>query len=450
MIELVDLIRLVRAVLSRRAGLKEGIGRGYAEALGRLSLRPGPEIAAELPSGMLEALTVAGLLRDDAVDRHYLELMPAQLAAQLRGRGPEERLFAARLDLRRLPRLREGLERLFALVASANLPCARTLGASTPGQLISAHPTFGELYASCHFGHSMPMLYAYPGDLTDDAWRGRSPDQLIDARYVGPLVHELSHLHPVDPDLVPAPANLHEALAAWIGSEAWPQQVFPAPGGEDAVPGAPWFAALGGFLALRIGATEAVRAQAGALDLRDAVGASCAAALRCYGWLTFLETGAPHLLSDAFAPGRWWKLVDLHRDPALARRFEAEHVEPLLREVPAPGVPLKAAWDAALDAIPWPELPAWRDAPDVDDEALALRAACALCVRTERSGRSFRTSRAAPPGPLVLDVRACELRAPWPGPDAVGAPANIPYPPALCAAQARAGRQHVDLPGPRA
>src|SRR5207302_6282178 len=116
-IELVDLIRLVRAVLSRRAALEEGIARGYAQALGRLPPRPGPEIAAELPSGMLEALTVAGLLRDDAVDRHYLELMPAQLAAQLRGRGPEERLFAARLDLRRLPRLREGLERLFALVA---------------------------------------------------------------------------------------------------------------------------------------------------------------------------------------------------------------------------------------------------------------------------------------------------------------------------------------------
>ena len=39
------------------------------------------------------------------------------------------------------------------------------------------------------------MLYAYPGDLTDEARAGRSALEWIDSRYVGPLVHELSHLH---------------------------------------------------------------------------------------------------------------------------------------------------------------------------------------------------------------------------------------------------------------
>src|SRR5216683_303310 len=144
---------------------------------------------------------------------------------------------------------------------------------------------------------------------------------------------------------------------------------------------------------------------------------------------------ARNLLSDAFHPERWWKLIDLHRDLRLARAFHAAHLEPLLRSVPAPGTPLRARWDAALDALSWPELPCWRDAPTAGDDALALRAVRALHVRTERAGRTFRAARAHPPGPIALDVGECLLRAPWPGCDAVGAPPRHPYPPALCAAR---------------
>ena len=32
-------------------------------------------------------------------------------------------------------------------------------------------------------------------------------------------MHELSHLHPIDPELVPAPTSLHEALAAHLSVE---------------------------------------------------------------------------------------------------------------------------------------------------------------------------------------------------------------------------------------
>jgi hypothetical protein len=442
-------IELIHSVLERRDHLRRDVARGYARALERMPLRPGPEIKGELPAGMLDALAIAGVLRGTAIDRHYLETMPAQLAVQLRGcRCPEERLFAHRLELGRLPRLRDALERLFAFVSDAGIRCAPVLGASSPDELIASRSTFAELYAGCHFGRSMPMLYAYPGDLADDAWKARGPDELINARYVGPLIHELSHLHPVDPDLVPAPANLHEALAAWIGSEAWPEQVFPAPDGEDALPGAPWFAAVGAFVARRIGAHEAVRAQGGILDLRGPLGARCVEALRCYGWLDFLESGAPHLLGDAFHPERWWKLVDLHRDPGHSRRFHAELVAPLLERIPRPGERLRAAWDSALDAVPWPELPAWRDAPSAADEELALRAVRALHVRTQRRGLSFRAVRSEPPGALVLDSRECSLRAPWPGSDALGAPPRHPYPPALCAALLREGALPV-LPSPQ-
>lgn len=442
-----SIFALADSVLARRASLSAGVRRGYQAALLSMPLREGPALAPEIPPGMLDALVVAGLLRpSESLDRHYQDAMPGLLAVQLRGAGvAEEPLFSAPLELLRMPRLRAGLEALFSLVARAGVSCTEALGAATPDALVAAHPTLGHLFASCHFGRSMPMLYAYPGDLLPEAWAGRSALDFIEARYVGPLVHELSHLHARDPLLVPAPANMHEGLAAWIGSEAWPAQLWPAPGDEDALPGGAFFAALGGFLAHAIGSEGAIRAQAGLLDLRDALGAPCAEALRLYGWLTFLETGAPHLLSDAFAPGRFWKLIDLHRDPALARELHERLAAPLLAAPPPPGTPLKASWDSFLDSIPWSSLPAWRDAPCAADRALALRAVRALEVRSVLVGLSFRANRCAPPGPLLLDVANAELRAPFEGPDAVGAPPVHPYPPALCAELARAGHAQVEF-----
>ena len=423
------MIELIADIQEQRAELQRAAGRGYAAAVAALPQRrdaPDPQIA--IPPGMLDALVAAGLVRPQArpaLLAHYCVAMPSMLATQLRRAGGlEEQLFGARLELLRMPRLRQGLEALFALVADAGLSCAVALGAATPAALVEGR-TWGEVYTKCHFGRSMPMLYAYPGDLT----AARDPLPFIEARYVGPLVHELSHFHAAE---VPGPANLHESLAAWIGSEAWPGQLWPEPGAEDALPGGAFFAAVGGWIARRLGEREALRVQAGALDLRDALGAPCAEALRLFGFLPFLETGAPHLLSDAFQPARWWKLIDLHRDPALAADFQRRLVAPLLETTPPPGAPLQAQWNAALDALQWPDLPAWRDEPNATDRKLALRAEQALQVRAVRSGLTFRAARTALPGPLRLDPRRCELSAPWPAPDAVGAPATHPWPPALC------------------
>ena len=213
-----------------------------------------------------------------------------------------------------------------------------------------------------------------------------------------------------------------------IGSDVWPAQVWPEPEG-DAIAGAAYFAALGGFIARRLGERDALRVQAGAIDLRDALGAPCAEALRVYGFLPFLESGAPHLLADAFRPGRWWKLIDLHRDPALAREFHGRLVQPLLHG----GTIAQIAWHDALDALRWRELPAWKDPPDAGDRKLAALAERALRTRTIRRGYTFAIERAEPPGALQLDAESCELRAPWPGPDALGAPPAFPWPPALCA-----------------
>jgi hypothetical protein len=384
-----------------------------------------------LPPGMVEALVAAELARPERAEvlrAHYASAMPAMLARQLQARsGMEERVFGSRLQLVRMPRLARALDSLFGLVADAGLSCAECLGAATPRALVEGR-TLAEVYAGCHFGGSMPMLYAYPADLADAA--AREPLEFIDARLVGPLVHELSHFHAAAP---PAPANVHEALAAFIGVEAWPAQVCPERGEEDAIPGAAYFAALGGWIARSAGEREALRIQAGALDLRDALGTRCAEALRLYGMLPFLESGAAHLLADAFHPARWWKLIDLHRDAALAADFHRRFVDPLLAGEAA----REREWNAALDALAWPGLPAWADAPNAVDGKLARLAGRALRARAVRTAGTFAVHSPAPPGAPVLDAQRCELRAGWPGPDALGAPPAFPFPPALCAGHPR-------------
>lgn len=467
---LLSLCALAGRVVDRRASLQRGVAEGYAAGVSALrQTRPGPAPPPRIPDGMAEALCIAAELgRPESVlalDHHYQRTGPAQLAQQLRADGPPgshdaacARLFGTRLDLGRMPRFSAGLEALFSLVAGAGLDCAPALGAATPSKLLAACPTLGDLYATVHFGRSMPMLYGYSGDLA--AAPAGDLTAWVDARYAGPLLHELSHLHPLDPLLVPAPGNLHEALAAWLGSEALPEQMVPRassgpgdPGGLDALPGGPWFAAVGAWVARACGTQGAIRAQAGASDLRDLLGPECAEAVRLFGWLGHLDTSAPHLLADTFHAERWWKLIDLHRDPALAREFHALHVEPLLAAPPPPpGTGLTARWAAALDALQWPDLPAWRDEPSAHDHALAARAVGALEVRAVRVGMSFRAQRTAPPpvprqeglrtggsGPLSLDVRACLLRSGHAAPDAVGAPPRHPYPPALAARLANEG-----------
>jgi hypothetical protein len=206
--------------------------------------------------------------------------------------------------------------------------------------------------------------------------------------------------------------------------------VWPEEADEDALPGGAFFAALGGWVVRAVGWDEALRLQAGLLDAREALGSACAEALRLYGFLPFLETGAPHLLADAFHPGRWWKLIDLHRSEVLAGEFAARFVE---REQSL------LEWDRWLDALCWRDLPSWNDEPREIDRRLAIRAERALLVRAERRGLTFRARRAT--ARLALDREQCLLRADSGfsdvvarprGPDAIGAPAEHPYPPPLC------------------
>ena len=365
----------------------------------------------EIPAGMLDAIVAGAMLRPGALpvlQAHYCGSMPARLMEQHRSA-----IFGTRLELARMPRLSRALHALFELAGQGGPSCAAVFGAATPAELAEGR-TLGDLYTQCHFGRSMPMLYAQAAE----GFAGSS-QELIDARLVGPLVHELSHFQTRSP---PAPANLHEALAAYIGSEAWPAQI----DGDDAIPGCAFFAAVGGWLVRAHGLEAMLQVQAGLTDLRDLLGARCGEALRVYGFLPFLETGAPHLLSDAFHPQRWWKLIDLHRDEPLAAELFRRFVEPALQGAPPP----QADWDLWLDQLSWRDLPAFSEAPRELDRQLARRAEQALQVRTERSGLTFRSRRVETT--LRLDKEQCLLHSSFEGPDALGAPSEHPYPPSLC------------------
>lgn len=459
-----SVLRLADRICDRRAFLQREIGVGYQEARTRISPRAAPTaVDPAIPGGMLEALSIAGVLGRDTklLDAHYTRTSPGLLAKQMTAaRIPEERLFTAPLRLSQMPRLAGALERLYELVRSAALPCEEALGAATPEALLRKFPTLADLFSHCHFGRSMPMLYAAPGDVAELMSRGKqSLEAWIDARYTGPLIHELAHLQPLDPACVPAPGNLHEALAAWLGSEAFPEQLWPDKEGLDALPGGGFFASVGGWFARTIGVAKTIRVQGGALDLRDALGDAPASALRLYGWLPHLETSAPHLLADTFSPQRWWKLIELQRAPEVRRSFEQQLILPLLENPPpALGVKLVEAWNGFLDRIDWSSLPVWNEPITLEDDKLGLRACKAICVRAIRNGGSFRAVRQEAPdwpdietnplrvfgsGPLRLDTQTCLLRANWPRPDAVGAPAVHPVPPSICAAYLRAGFDEV-------
>lgn len=391
-----------------------------------------------MPRSMREHLLTALILRDDPeLEAHYTKRMPAALEEQLSGRDPVRvRLFHGPLALGRMPRLARALEALWDRVAAAGVAPALALGAPTPAALLTARPTLAALFGECYWGRLMPLLYAYPGDLAEmesAVAAGASAAELVDAHLVGPLVHELSHLLPADPDRVPAPAHLHEAVAGWLGTRVWPAQSWPGPGDGDALPGAPWLVYLGAWLARIVGDDALIRAQAGVASLDDLLGPACAVALRALAWQDQLARWGYALLGDAFAPAPWLKLLDLHRDPVRAADFAREHVEPLLALAPAEAASAPRL-AATLEAMPWSTLPAWHESPMPADETLLADALAAQCVRAVRVGNTMRAR--VEPATVTLELAACLATRDGPR-DALRAPLAFPIPPSVCALASR-------------
>jgi hypothetical protein len=256
-----------------------------------------------------------GSPRADALERHYLEVMPRQRTQQLDSNAPDvARVFDAPVDWPRWPRFAAAVERL----GRADL-LARTL-------------TVGGLYADCCYGGFMPMLYGSAADLATYDVRA------LDRNLAAPLVHELAH-GSRDHEIISL--YLDECIAGWLGTRALDR--------DNDLFAAPWLSQVGGALARVVGADALRAAHAGRIAWDDVLPRGLAAAVDALAWADYRAHRPLHLLSDATGPDRWMRLF-----------FLAAAGEPLDRDRPWRDIPVAAESDAdreilddALAAMCW-------------------------------------------------------------------------------------------------
>lgn len=250
--------------------------------------------------GVIErAIVIAPELRE-AIERHYLELMPRMRDEQL-----AHPLMQAPLAWERLPRMREAIERVARF-----LPEAR--------DALDA-PTLGELHAATYYGGCMPMLYAYPADLAYFTARGLAVDAAIDRYLTAPVVHELCHGARARDALCP---HLDECVGGWLGVHVWPEFAYPAPGEDDAIYASPWLAQIGAALVRVFGLDAVVRHTLP----RDFVDAS----ERAY-WDDWRVRRSLHFLCDTLNPRPWLQLIFTDRELAPDRDADVAIVADALR-----------------------------------------------------------------------------------------------------------------------
>jgi hypothetical protein len=364
--------------LVARMEASRGAARAALAAAGRLreelDLRP-----LAPPRALLAQLTVAlaaGGAHAEAIERHYVELMPRMRAEQLDcNDGPAALLFGAPVVWARLPRLWGAIEQLFALLPAG----AQLLGARTAHELRQRHYTVGGLFAETAYGGFMPLLYGYPADLAYFARRLEDGvDAVLDRYLAAPLVHELTHF---GRERAVLSLYLDECVAAWLGVRALPEFAYPAPGEDNGLYATPWFAQVGQALARVAGAARVVAAQAGVLPWREALPAGLAETLERLGREDYEATRPLHLLSDSYAPERWVKACFLA----------------------AGGVELATVGLDALARWPWTEVPPG-DEDQAQDRQIVRDGLRAMCLRSFVVDGSVRAETTVPPAPITIDL----------------------------------------------
>lgn len=263
--------RLAERLAQSRAAARAALAAG---GLLRATLDDRP---LEMPRGFERVFTAAlaeerreGSARADALERHYLELMPRQRTQQLDSTAPDvASVFDARIDWPRWPRLAAAVERLGR------------------ADLLARDLTIGALYADSCYGAFMPMLQG--SELVAD-----------DRRLTAPLVHELAH-GPRHHELVSL--YVDECIAGWLGTRALDR--------DNDLFAAPWLSQVGGALARVIGADNLRAAHAGRVAWDDVLPRGLRAAIEARAWADYLAKRPLHLLSDAATPDPWMRLFFL-------------------------------------------------------------------------------------------------------------------------------------------
>lgn len=358
------------AIFSAVTGMSEPAFE-YSEAL--------PNLPASLRRMASHASAAAPQMAEQ-IRQHYALEMPKQRTAQLANSG--DPLLHHPLAWQRMPRMREAIERLFALLHDCGVTTG-VVGCVTPKALYAEAPSLARLYERTAFGGAMPMLYGSPADLAYIASRGEDRDQLIDRYLVAPVLHELCHFAR-DRDALPP--HLDECIGGWLAVHVWPEFAYPEPGQDDAIYAAPWLAQVGQAFARAFGVAAIVRAQAGALPWDAALPPPLIEELTRAVWSDWRARRSLHFLADTLNPEPWVQLV-------LARPIYDD-----------------AAFDRAI----------------VRD---ALRA---MCLATEQVAGSFRTRMRVGEAAITIDAMAGQVTtAPHTALDVV--PPRYWLPPAIAA-----------------
>jgi hypothetical protein len=203
----------------------------------------------------------------------------------------------------------------------------------------------------------------------------------IDRYFVAPMIHELCHFAR---DREALPTHLDECIGGWLGVYVWPEFAYPVGDADDALAASPWLAQVGQAFARAFGVGTIVRAQAGAISWREALGEPVVEAAEALCGEDWRRRRTTHLLSDTAQPRPWVAF-------ALAARA---------------GVNLRAQTLSSLAERPLDPLPA----DDDFDRAIARDALRAMCLENYLVDGSLRT-RYRRPADIVFErdgVRAGE------------------------------------------
>ncbi|HWE22426.1 MAG TPA: hypothetical protein VG496_00675, partial [Myxococcales bacterium] len=270
---------------------------------------------------------------------------------------------------------------------------------------------------------------------------GSEPQECLDLRLSGNLVHEICHgerRH--ECHRPPPPWLLVESAAAHLGATAFARHLHPEVAGE-AVPGLAPFVMVGDAFA-RLFGTRALWSLTAGEPIEAAFGQRAGRALTVAGWQDWLRRREPPFARDAARGVAWVKLADAARSMSLLATLpdEAKTPEPLARVRDLPDL-----LDAAA-MVPWRELPWWSEEPTSADAAMARHAVRAM-FQIDVLAPTFQTHPYRPSA-LHLDTESCLLtreraeRGVGPGEP----PAWI-VPPPLCRRLARGGVRRLSVGG---
>jgi SAM-dependent methyltransferase len=355
----------------------EADGRLRAEAQPRRLEFPAPlrrMLSRALATGDHGATSTTGV----DIRRHYLELMPRQRCAQIVGTDePAATLMHAALDWSQLPRMTAAIDRLFDLLADADVDPQLPLGAPNAKSFRARTPTLAELYMRTHYGACMPLLYGYPADLAYFMSRGMDLHATIDRYLTVPILHELCHLGRYREAL---PVHLDECVAGYLGVRVWPGFAYPDPGEDDAIYAAPLLSQIGQAIARAFGITAVVRGHAGHTPWAAAVPRNFVATAERLAWEDWRVRRTVHFLSDTLSPRPWVALALLV----------------------AGGHSLREHTLASLARVPLGSLVIRDD--DAFDRAIVEDGLRAMCLDNIQLAGSFRARTHVPPTPIVIDV----------------------------------------------